>query len=76
MRISILLLLLALLLPGGASVFAEETERLIPWPSLGGKPHPDEAALATADWTTVSRQALAPRGANDQSGLDVQLLPR
>lgn len=40
--------------PGG-----EQT--LIPWASLGGKPHPDEAVLDTADWTTQSRESLAPR---------------
>jgi rhamnogalacturonyl hydrolase YesR len=40
---------------------AAELQRLIPWSSLGGQPHPDEAALEAADWTTRARQGLAPR---------------
>ncbi|WP_439620708.1 hypothetical protein, partial [Gemmata sp.] len=64
MKTSTSTLALAVLLGGAcacACAAADDTQRLIPWPSLGGKPHPDEAALATADWTTLARQSLAPR---------------
>lgn len=40
---------------------ADDVQRLMPWMSLDGRPHPDEALVATADWTTRARQALAPR---------------
>ena len=40
---------------------ADELERLIPWQSLGGVPHPDEANLESANWTTLAHQSLAPR---------------
>lgn len=40
---------------------ADDLQRLIPWSSLQGKPHPDEAELARASWTTLSRESLAPR---------------
>lgn len=43
-------------------------QRLIPWDSLQGKPHPDEAAVLKADWTTAARQALPPRVAQDFNG--------
>ena len=45
----------------GGAESAGDVERLIPWPSLQGKPHPDEAGLEAADWTTVARQSLPPR---------------
>ncbi|MGN6641478.1 MAG: glycoside hydrolase family 2 protein, partial [Verrucomicrobiota bacterium] len=40
---------------------ADNLQRLIPWSSLQGKPHPDEAELDTATWTTLSRESRAPR---------------
>lgn len=58
---TILLWVLAALVFRNADTCAEETQHLIPWPSLNGAPHPDEAALDTAAWTTRARESLPPR---------------